>query len=327
MVKVCNALRYLFTDKAHFFDSLILKLGGWLPDIVYLKLRYRCKMGYWPNLKDPKTFSEKLQWLKLYNRKPEYTTMVDKYAVKEYVSSRIGEQYIIPTIGVWDTPDEIEWDRLPNQFVLKTTHGGGGDVVICQDKLKLNIKAAKLKLKKSLNSDIYKECREWPYKDVRKRIIAEQYMSDGGRDLDDFEAYNSHEVSKVILSCENGLKDYKFYCFHGVPKLVMVATGRFEGDTRFDYFDMDWNKLSLVWDRPNSDVEIPVPPCFEEMKRICCELCKNVPHLRCDLYVINGKPYFGELTFFDASGFCKFEDEDWNRKLGDLIVLSDNHSN
>ena len=274
-------------------------------DKLYLRLLFRVKKGVWPNLNAPKTFNEKLQWLKLYNRKPEYTTMVDKYAVKEYVASRIGEQYVIPTLGMWDTLDKIEWDKLPAQFVLKTTHGGGGcGVVIVKDKTKLDIEKTKSILSNSLKSDIYSYYREWPYKNVPKRIIAEQFMTSVKPDL------------------AKDLPDYKFYCFNGEPKFVMVATGRYEGDVRFDYFDMDWNKLPLVWDNPNSNLKILAPCCFEEMKDICRKLTKDIPHVRCDLYLVDDKPYFGELTFFDASGFSKFEEPEWDEKIGDLLDLS-----
>lgn len=274
------------------------------PDKLFLKIKYRLVMGKKLNLKNPKTFSEKLQWLKLYNRKPEYTIMVDKLAVKEFVASKISKKYIIPTLGVWNTPDEIEWAKLPKQFVLKTTHGGGGSgVVICKDKSLLDIDIAKKRLNNSLKSDIYLNYREWPYKDVPKRIIAEKF------------------ITPIKENAQIGLPDYKFYCFNGEPKLVLVATGRFEDDVRFDYFDMDWNKLPLVWDNPNSELEIPEPVCFEEMKDICRKLTENIPHVRCDLYVLEDIIYFGELTFFDASGFCKFENEEWNLKLGNLIKL------
>lgn len=304
MEKLYNALKYLFTDTSHFFDSLVVNTGKYLPDKLFLKLRYRCKMGQWPNLTVPKTFTEKLQWLKLYNRKPEYTTMVDKYAVKDYVASKIGEEYIIPTLGVWDTPDDIDWDSLPDQFVLKTTHGGGGcGVVICKDKSSFDRESAKRKLNRSLKSDIYLHYREWPYKNVRKRIIAEKYIT--STQADSFDE----------------LPDYKFYCFDGEPKIVMVASGRFKENTYFDYFDMNWVKLPLVWDKPNSNFDIQAPKCLDEMIYICRSLTQGIPHVRCDLYLVNGNVYFGELTFFDASGFCKFNDEKWNLLIGDYIDL------
>ena len=179
-------IQVLFSPKRFLLYLLKISANIW-PDKIYLKIKYRLMMGKPLNLKEPKTFNEKLQWLKLYNRLPEYTTMVDKYAVKEFVASKIGNEYIIPTLGVWDTPEDIEWEKLPNQFVLKTTHGGGGcGVVICKDKSSFDIHMAKKELQKSLDSDLYLIFREWPYKGVKKRIIAEKYMSDGGCELVDY---------------------------------------------------------------------------------------------------------------------------------------------
>lgn len=306
MSKITTAINLLKHNRGEFFASILLRLNFLFPDKLYLSLLFRFKMGYWMDWKNPKTFSEKLQWLKLYNRRPEYTTMVDKYAVKEYVAKIIGEEYIIPTLGVWDSPEDIDWDSLPQKFVLKTTHGGGGSgVVICEDKSTFDKDAAIAKLKKSLNSCIYKSFREWPYKNVKKRVVAEAFLED------------SHAVKDG-----SDLSDYKFYCFNGEPQVVMKSVGRYSGNLCFDYYDMQWNKLPLVWDRPNSDINHPSPPCFEEMKKLCKKLSKNIPHVRCDFYIIDNKPLFGELTFFDGSGFSKFQDKTWNERLGSMIELS-----
>ena len=305
MSKIATAIKLLKHNRGEFFTSILTNLNFLFPDKLYLTLLFRLKMGYWMNWKNPKTFSEKLQWLKLYDRKPEYTTMVDKYAVKEYVAKIIGEEYIIPTLGVWNRPEDIDWDSLPQKFVLKTTHGGGGSgVVICKDKATFNKDAAVAKLKRSLNKCIYKSLREWPYKNVPKRIIAETFLEES------FTAKNNTD-----------LPDYKFYCFNGEPQIMLISVGRHTDNLCFDYYDMQWNKLPLVWDRPNSNINHPHLSCFEEIQVLCKKLSKNTPHVRCDFYIINNKPLFGELTFFDSSGFSKFQDNSWNKKLGSLIEL------
>lgn len=305
MSKIKTAIKLLKHNRNEFIASILMNLNFLFPDKLYLTLLFRFKMGYWIDWKNPKTFSEKLQWLKLYGRKPEYTTMVDKYAVKEYVATIIGEEYIIPTLGVWDRPEDIDWDSLPDKFVLKTTHGGGGTgVIICKDKTTFDKDDAIAKLKKSLDKCIYKSLREWPYKNVRKRIIAETFLE---------ESYS------IKNTC--GLSDYKFYCFNGEPQIMMVSVGRFSDNLCFDYYDMKWNKTSLLLGGPNSDINHKCPSCFEEMKNLCKKLSKDIPHVRCDFYIINNKPLFGELTFFDGSGLMKFLDHTWNYKLGAMIKL------
>ena len=293
-------------------DSCVKNLGFMIPDKLYLSLRYRCIMGSWINWKNPHTFTEKLQWLKLYNRKPEYTTMVDKYAVKEYVAKKIGEEYIIPTLGVWDKPEDIDWDSLPNQFVLKTTHGGGGGgVVICKDKTTFDRASAIAKLKESMASDIYSGLREWPYKNVPKRIIAEKFMAP--------------EKSPA----PKDLPDYKYFCFNGEPKYCQVIRDRHTKET-IDFYDMEWNHQEFVGLLPPSNIAdaisnglTPVarPKNLEEMKEICRKLSKDIPFVRVDLYVIDDKNYFGELTLYPASGMGVFTPEEWNDKLGDLLTL------
>lgn len=306
MPSIKRAINYLLHNRTQFMDSCIKNLGFMIPDKLYLSLRYRCIMGSWINWKNPHTFTEKLQWLKLYNRKPEYTKMVDKYAVKEYVAKKIGEEYIIPTLGVWDKLEDIDWDLLPNQFVLKTTHGGGGGgVVICKDKATFDKTTAIAKLKESMASDIYSGLREWPYKDVPRRIIAEKFMA--------------LEKSPA----PNDLPDYKFFCFNGEPKYCQVIRDRHSKET-IDFYDMDWNRMPFVGLNPiarNGLTPVARPGNLDEMKEICRKLADSKSFVRVDLYVIDDKSYFGELTFYPASGMGVFTPEEWNGKLGNLLTL------
>lgn len=284
-------LKYLLTKTARLF-----------PDELYLKMLFPLRTGYKLNLNNPQTYNEKLQWLKLYNRKPEMVKMVDKVDAKEYVAKIIGEEYIIPTLGVYNSVDEIDFNSLPNQFVLKCTHDSGG-IVICSDKSKLDIEAAKDKLSRGLKVNYYYQNREWPYKQVKPRIIAEQYMVD-----------------------ESGyeLKDYKFFCFDGEVKLLFIASDRGlkTEETKFDFFDTEFNHLPFLNGHPNSTKKIAKPKGFEKMKEIAAKLSQGEPHLRVDLYDINGKIYFGELTFYHWSGMTPFEPIEWDYKLGKLINLS-----
>lgn len=281
---------------------LLNRIAIIIPDKQFLQWKFRLMMGQKLNLKNPKTFNEKLQWLKLYNRQPEYTTMVDKYTVKEYVANKIGKEYIIPTLGVWNSVDEIEWDKLPNQFVLKTTHGGGGGgVVICKDKSIFDINSAKSKLQHSLDSDIYKNFREWPYKNVFKRIIAEKYMTEA----------------------ESGeLKDYKFFCFNGKVKVLKIDFDRFIGH-RANYFDREFNIMPFGEEccMPDFTKNLKKPDNFEDMLSIAEKLSENIPFVRVDLYNSNGKIYFGETTFFPAAGMGKFIPEEWDYKIGEWLNL------
>lgn len=269
-----------------------------LKDELYIKLCYRARIGKELNLNNPQTFNEKLQWLKLYDRNPEYTEMVDKYEAKKYVADIIGDKYIIPTLGLWNKFEDINFEKLPNQFVLKCTHDSGG-LVICKDKSKLNLKEAKRKISKSLKTNYYYHSREWPYKNVKPRIIAEQYMVD-----------------------ESGteLKDYKFFCFNGEPKLLYIAKDR-PYATKFNYYDMNFKKLPFKQHYENFNDCIEKPKGFDKMVELSKKLSKNIPHVRVDFYDINGKVYFGELTFYHLSGFEKFEPEEWDRKLGDMLKL------
>lgn len=269
-------------------------------DKRYLELLYWYKMKKRLNLDNPQTFNEKLQWLKLYDRNPRYTAMVDKYEVKKYVTEMLGEEYIIPTLGVWDNFDEIDFDSLPDQFVLKCTHDSGG-LVIVTDKNKLNRKAAKKKINHCLRRNYFYNTREWPYKNVKPRIIAEQYMID-----------------------ESGyeLKDYKFFVFDGVVRAMFIATDRNAStETCFDFFDRDFHHLPFTNGHPNADHEIKMPDNYKEMIRLAEILGKGIPQVRIDFYSISGRIYFGEVTFFHWGGVQPFVPEKWDYTFGSWIQL------
>ena len=271
---------------------------NWIPDKEYLKICYKCHIGKKLDLRNPRTYNEKLQWLKLYNRKDEYTNLVDKYAVRKYVSQKIGEKYLFPLLGVWDDVDSVDFESLPQQFVLKCTHDSGG-IIICKDKRKLNIEEAKQKLKKYMKRDFWLLHREWPYKNVPHRIIAEKYMVDESK---------------------TQLKDYKFFCFDGEPKALFVASDR-NVDTRFDFFDMNFRHMNVTNGHANSDSEIKKPAGFNEMKKLAKILSKDIPHVRVDFYDINGRVYFGEMTFFHWGGFVPFVPESFDYLFGSWITL------
>ena len=280
------------------FKKVVKKI---LPDSIYIKYLYKKIMKKRLNLKNPKTFNEKLQWLKLHDRKEIYTTMVDKYEAKKYVASIIGEEYIIPTLGVYDSFDDIDFSKLPNQFVIKCTHDSGG-LVIVKEKNKLNIKEARKKINRSLKNNFYYNGREWPYKNVKPRIIIEKYMEDKNND---------------------SRRDYKFFCFNGKPKIMYISEGLENHQTAsMSFFDMNFDLTDCKrkdYKLLNSNIEKPIT--FEKMKKLACKLSLDIPHIRVDFYEIDGKVYFGELTFFTCSGFIPFENEEWDGKLGDMIEL------
>ena len=298
-----ETLKYIKENPKRLFSMLGSKgLLNWIPDELYIKIKYKFSMGYWPDLKNPKTFNEKLQWLKLHDRNPLYTTLVDKYAVRQYIADKIGEEYLIPLVGgPWNSVKEIDFDALPEQFVLKCNHDSGG-LVICRDKSSLDREDVKQKLDQHLKANYYMSSREWPYKDVSPCIFAEKYMVD-----------------------ESGveLKDYKWYCFNGKPRFLLITTDRAAEDvpTKYTYFDMDYNMLPFYNSGPHADKPIPKPGTFAEMKRLAENLSADMAHLRVDLYDINGKVYFGELTFYDSSGMAKFDPPEWDEKIGSWLKL------
>ena len=293
-------IKHLFTQPKKSLANLIVSTQSLWPDKLYLSILFWCRMGKKIDWASPQTYSEKLQWLKLYNRDPKYTVMVDKAAVKDYVASIIGKEYIIPTLAIWDKTSEIEWDSLPEKFVLKCTHDSGG-VVICKDKNNFDRQNAIQKIDKALKSNYYYLHREWPYINVPRRIIAEQYMEDGFGEL----------------------RDYKWFCFDGEVKALFIATDRSKGDhaTRFDFFDENFNHLPFTNGHPNADVQPEKPKMFEEMKALAAKLSKGIPHVRIDFYEVGTKIYFGEMTFFHWSGFMPYDPEEWDYKFGSWLKL------
>lgn len=273
-------------------------LAHHIDDETYLKMIYFFCFWKKLNLENPASYSEKLQWIKLFDRRDIYTKMVDKYDVKKYVAEIIGDEYIIPTLGVWDKFEDIDFELLPTKFVLKCTHDSGG-VVICKDKDKLDKNAVKKKIRKHLKRNYYYLGREWPYKNVKPRIIAEPYIED-----------------KM-----GHLRDYKFFCFSGEPKMLFIASDR-GIDTRFDFFDMDFRHLPFVNGHANSEKKLVCPNEFYKMKKLASKLSNGYPELRVDFYDVDGKVYFGELTLFHFSGFVPFEPSEWDKKIGSMLKLT-----
>ena len=268
-----------------------------MSDEFYIRTQWRMVMGYKLDLKNPQTFNEKLQWLKLYDHNPLYTTLVDKLRVKDWVAEKIGVQYVIPTLAVWESSEDIDISQLPNQFVLKCNHDSGS-VVICKDKANFDLVAAKEKLGKALQHNFYWDAREWAYKNVKPCIFAEAYM----------ENRNSYD-----------LLTYKFLCFVGEPKLMYVTV---KNDNIWEnYYDMDFRLLNLTRKYPNHTSPLAKPKCFDVMKEVAAKLSKGMSHVRIDLYEVEGQIYFSEYTFYDWGGLFDFNEADWNCSLGKMITL------
>lgn len=283
----------------NFMLRVVVKLYFLFPERLYLIMRYYLEMGKPLHLDNPKTMNEKLQWLKLYNRKPVYTQMVDKVSAKDYVAKMIGEKYIVPTLGVWDHFDEIDFDTLPNRFVLKTNHSGGSTgVVICKDKTAFDKVAAREKLERSLKQDISRTSVEWPYRNIKRKIFAEVYLGDD-------------------------LTDYKFYCFDGNADVVLNCIERQSGKPKFYFFDKEWNlrRLNKRGKEAPEGFTLPKPKNMDEMFVIAGRLSEGLPFARVDLYNINGDIYFSEITFFPASGFDKNRLPESDLYFGNKIVL------
>lgn len=305
MSTITRAMNIYRNNKKEFWYCLMRKFcGNWMPDGIYLRILYRIYMGKCLHLRNPKTFSEKLQWLKIHNRKPEYTMMVDKFAVKDYVASIIGAEHIIPTLGVWDRPEDIDFDALPNQFVLKPTQGGGGhEVVICLDKSTLNCNAVIEKLKIGLKQNSYRSLREWPYKNVPRRIIAEKFIN------------SSPEVKDLI--------GYKWYCFDGEPKICQVVQNRTAQES-IDFFDTEWRHKQFVGLNSkaiHAEVLPSKPSNIATQLRIAHELSKEIQFSRIDLYETGDNIYFVEIAFYPASGMEKIKPDEYNEILEAMLRL------
>lgn len=288
------------TGNTFFLLKRKLRLTDKMNDKVYIQKLYEVMLGESLDLENPKSFNEKLQWLKLYDRNPLYTDLVDKYLAKEYVSNKIGEQYVVPILGVWDDFDQINFDELPEQFVLKCTHDSAG-LYICKNKAEVDINLIKKKINTCLKNKFFYIGREWPYKDVIPRIIAEKYLEDT-------------EYKE--------LRDYKFFCFNGEPKVFYITQGRASGKETFaDFFDMEFNHIDLEIDHKMS-VDLPhKPQNFELMKELARKLSEGIPQVRIDFYEVDGKVYFGEMTFFHCGGFSSFTPAEWGDTFGDWINL------
>jgi len=300
--RIWRMVKNLLTNRSIRFGYMTkLGLTDRISDKKYVTIKYQKVFDKALDSQSPDTFNEKLQWLKLYDRKPEYTVMVDKYRVREYIADKIGDEYLIPLIGVWDSPDEIDFDALPNQFAMKCNHNSGLGMCICTDKSRLDSVKVKKELSRGLKQNYYLTGREWPYKDVPRKIIAEQFMkSDAG-----------------------GLTDYKIHCFNGEPKLILVCKDRFtETGLTEDFFSTQWEHLDIRRPKhPNATQPIPQPAELSRMLSLAQMLSENIPFLRVDFYIIEHKIYFSELTFFPASGFEKFVPEKWDQILGDWLTL------
>lgn len=276
---------------------------NFLPDKQYVQLKYKLIMGRKLELQKPQTFNEKLQWLKLNDRNPSYKKMVDKYEVKKYVENIIGKDYIIPTLGIYNGFHEIDFDKLPKQFVIKCTHDSGG-LILCKNKEKLDIAKAKKKIDKCMKNNYYYKHREWPYKNVKPRIIIESYLDDG---------------------INTQLNDYKIMCFNGKAKCSFVCTERDDKELGLavTFFDLDWNKMPFERHYRSSNKKIDKPKNYQKMVELSEKLSKNIPFVRVDWYEIKGKLYFGELTFYPGAGFEEFTPEEWDYKLGEMLKLPD----
>jgi len=302
MASFLKKLFKYFTNPQYRFNTNFYRgyYNKWT-DEKLLKKWFKLMLGYELNLNNPQTFNEKMQWLKLNNRKDIYITMVDKYLVKKYVSDIIGEEYVINTLGVFNSFDEINFDTLPNEFVIKCTHNSGG-LIICKDKSKLDINDARKIFDKALKINYFYYGREWPYYNCKPRIIIEPLMKDFKYDY---------------------LPVYKFFCFKGEPKIIQVIKNDKQKNETIDYYDLEWNLLDLRQNYPNSTIKIEKPKELDKMIDIVKELAHNeIPFLRVDLYSINNRIYFSEFTFFSDSGIAKFYPEKWDLELGNWIDLS-----
>lgn len=284
------------------FKSVLKIFSRMVPDRIYIKSLYKRVFDKKLNLSNPQTFNEKLQWLKLYDRKPIYSTMVDKYEAKEYAKNIIGEEYIIPTIGVWDKFGDIDFDQLPDQFVLKCTHDSGG-LVICRDKEFFDLPSAQKKIERSFKKNYYWGGREWPYKNVKPRIIAEKYMEDTN--------FNTKEPN-----------EYQFWCFNGIPVFISVIFQP-HGDNLKATYDINWNRLDFVTSNPEYSNEVKKPDNFEKMKTAAFKLCADHIFVRVDFMVFHSQFYLGEITKYPASGFVKWQPAEKDIEFGNKLDITE----
>ena len=301
--KIVNALKFLYDKNYRWLYLASRGKYNNLDDETFLRKSFECKMGRKLNLDNPQTLNEKLQWLKLYNRKPEYTIMVDKFLVKKYVANIIGEEYIIPTLGVWDDPDDIDFDKLPNQFVLKCNHNSGTGMCICGDKSKLNVNYVKNELRKGLKQDYYLTEREWPYKNVKRKIICEKFL-------------RNNDLTPIV--------DYKFYCYGGKPIYFMYSIGEASHNVKNHKFDMNLKSIDYLFKRkPTLQLnEIILPYNINKMIKLVEVLSKGLPHIRIDLYNVNGHIFFGEFTFYSGGGYINIFSKEYSNYLSSLIKTS-----
>lgn len=274
-------------------------LTNWVPDKVHLNLLYRVRIGARLNLECPTGFNEKLQWLKLHDRNPLYTRLVDKYAVKDWVADRIGARYVTETFACWDRAEDIDISSLPERFVLKTSHDCGG-IAICRDRATFDLNAAKRKLARHLKRNYFWGGREWPYKNVKPCVFAEEYLEP---------------------NASGDLTDYKFMCFGGRTRCAFTCTGRAEGDLRVDFFDVGWKHLPFTRHYPNADVPPERPRRLEDMVALAERLSEGIPFVRVDFYEQGDRVLFGEMTFYPGSGFEEFDPEEWDARLGSWLQI------
>lgn len=296
-----NRVKKIIKNPAALFLTLAYRgFFNWMDDERYLKIAYRCKIHKKLNLEEPKSFNEKLQWLKLHDRKTIYETMVDKFDVKEYVSNVIGDEYIIPTLGIYDSFQDIDFGGLPSQFVMKCTHDSGS-IVICNDKEKFNKIKAKKILENGLRHNPYWAAREWPYKNLKPRIIVEQ----------------------LLTECDGEpIKDYKFFCFNGVVKCFKIDFDRFTSH-RANYYDKNCSILPFEETVFPADYgrEVVFPANIKDMMELAERLAKDTIFSRIDFYNVNGQIFFGEITFFPDGGFGIIKPYEWDKRLGEWLSL------
>lgn len=283
-----------------FFKRSVLFFAGLVPDRLYIRMIAKGKLGYSINLKNPQTFNEKLNWIKIYNRNPLYTKLADKFSVKEFVKNKVGEEHVVKNIGCWKSFDEINFDELPNQFVLKCTHDSSG-AVICKDKSTFDKESAREKINSALKLNYFYACREWPYKNIPHRIIADELLDDhSGKELN----------------------DYKFWCFNGKPT-YMYCTVKTAKDAIYEnFYDMDFKPAQINHGWPRRSPEFEKPVAFEQMKELAAKLSEGIPFVRIDFFYVEGKVYFGEYTFFDWAGLQPFDTMEQDLELGKLIDFS-----